>query len=57
MQNRVGDAESDVDAPLAPFIRITPGPFENTYPNTGRSLMSNVLLAEALHWTIRAYPR
>ena len=32
--------------------RDTPGPFVDIDPGSGRSLMSDVLLAEALHWTI-----
>ena len=36
----------------APSNGTPPGPFVDIDPDTGRSLMSNVLLAEALHWTI-----
>jgi hypothetical protein len=36
----------------APSNGTPPGPFVDIDPDTGRSLMSNVLLAKALHWTI-----
>ena len=34
-----------------------PGALVDIDLETGRSSKSDVLLAEALHWTIRAYPR